>query len=133
MTKDPELRYTVNGTALCKFSIAVNRRPSADGSRQTDFITIATWSKTAELCAEYLTKGRLVAVEGSIRVEKYENKEGQKRTSVEIYAHNVQFLDKPSGEREGHYDPSWDHLGKEVDAGDHVARKEDEYEDDIPF
>ena len=71
LTRDPELRYTHDGVAVASFNLAVQRRYNRE---QTDFIDIVTWRKLAELCAEYLRKGRLVSVEGSIKTETYTDK-----------------------------------------------------------
>ncbi|MBE3597081.1 MAG: single-stranded DNA-binding protein [Hydrogenibacillus sp.] len=94
LTRDPELRYTANGTAVATFTIAVNRRfQNPQGEREADFIPIVTWQKLAETCANYLKKGRLVAVEGRIQTRSYENNEGRRVYVTEIVAENVQFLD----------------------------------------
>lgn len=93
LTKDPELRYTPNGTAVTTFTLAVNRaRTSQTGEREADFINIVAWSKLADLCANYLKKGRQAAVEGRIQSRSYDNKEGKKVYVTEVVAENVQFL-----------------------------------------
>ncbi|BAU26290.1 single-strand binding protein [Aneurinibacillus soli] len=93
LTKDPELRYTQNGTAVATFSLAVDRRTTnQQGERETDFLNIVVWSKLAELCAQYLKKGRQAAVEGRIQTRNYENKEGRRVYVTEIVAENVQFI-----------------------------------------
>lgn len=69
LTKDPELRYTQSGTAVATFTLAVDRRvTNQQGERETDFIPVVVWSKQAELCAQYLNKGRQTAVEGRLQV-----------------------------------------------------------------
>jgi single-strand DNA-binding protein len=79
LTKDPEMRYTPNGTAVTTFTLAIDRRmTNQQGQRETDFLPIVVWSKLAELCAQYLKKGQQAAVEGRIQVRNYENKEGGK-------------------------------------------------------
>jgi single-strand DNA-binding protein len=95
LTRDPELRYTPNGVAVTNFDIAVDR-PVANqqGEREADFIRIVAWQKQAELCANYLKKGRLVAVEGRLQIRNYETQDGQKRRTAEVVAGFVQFLDK---------------------------------------
>lgn len=94
LVRDPELRYTPNGKAVANFSLAVDRgfKDKETGENQVDFIRIVTWNKQAELCANNLTKGRLVAVEGSIRTGSYE-KDGQKLYTTDIQAIRVVFLD----------------------------------------
>ncbi|HEY8463145.1 MAG TPA: single-stranded DNA-binding protein [Bacillota bacterium] len=95
LTRDPELRYTPNGVAVTNFDLAVNRPvPNQAGERETDFIRIIAWQKQAELCANYLKKGRLVAVEGRLQIRSYETQDGQKRRVAEVVANQVQFLDR---------------------------------------
>lgn len=94
LTKDPELRYTSNGTAVATFTLAVDRNYSnQQGERQADFLNIVVWRQLAELCANYLKKGRLAAVEGSIQTRNYDNAEGRKVYVTEIVADNVRFLE----------------------------------------
>jgi single-strand DNA-binding protein len=81
LTRDPELRYLQNGTAVATFTLAVNRKYNKE---ETDFIDIVAWRQLAEHCANYLSKGRLVAVEGRLQIRSYEDKEGQKRKVTEI-------------------------------------------------
>ena len=95
LTRDPELRYIPStGNALTTFSIAVDRAfTGKDGQKQTDFFNIVVWGKSAEYCANYLAKGRLAAVKGSIQNRTYDTKEGEKRYITEIVAENVQILE----------------------------------------
>ena len=96
LTHDPELRFTGTGIGVANFSLAVDRPfTNKQGERETDFIRIVVWRKLAEVCANNLGKGRLVAVEGRIQVNQYEDKEGQKRTGFEVVGENVRFLDWP--------------------------------------
>lgn len=95
LTRDPELRYTPNGVAVANFDLAVDRpTTNQQGERQTDFIRIVAWQKQAELCANYLKKGRLVGVEGRLQIRSYETQDGQKRRVAEVVANFVQFLDR---------------------------------------
>jgi len=99
LTRDPELRYTPNGLAVANFDLAVDRpTTNQQGERETDFIRIVAWQKQAELCANYLKKGRLVAVEGRLQIRNYETQDGQKRKAAEVVASFVQFLDKSKDE-----------------------------------
>lgn len=93
LTRDPELRYTPGGTAVTRFTLAVDRRPNKQGERETDFIDIVTWQKTAETCANYLGKGRLVAVEGRLQIRSYDDNQGIRRKSADVVADTVRFLD----------------------------------------
>lgn len=102
LTKDPELRYTQAGIPVASFSLAVDRPFVKDKEKETDYIDIVAWRKLAETCGNHLGKGRLVGVEGSLRVRSYETAEGQKRKVAEVVADNIHFLDRPkegSGER----------------------------------
>jgi single-strand DNA-binding protein len=95
LTRDPELRYTPNGVAVTNFDLAVDRTTTNQaGERETDFIRIIAWQKQAELCANYLKKGRLVAVEGRLQIRSYEAQDGQKRRVAEVVSNQVQFLDR---------------------------------------
>jgi single-strand DNA-binding protein len=95
LTRDPELRYTQNGTAVANFTVAVDRPfTNQEGQREADFIRVATWQKLAETCANYLSKGRLVAVEGRLQVRSYEILGGQRRQAAEVVAETVRFLDR---------------------------------------
>lgn len=93
--RDPELRYTKSGQAVANFSIATSERfTDREGNPQerTEWHRIVAWAKTAELCAQYLSKGRSVYVEGRLQTRDYEDKEGIKRYTTEIVATNVTFL-----------------------------------------
>lgn len=96
LTRDPELRYTGTGNAVASFALAVDRPfKNQQGERDTDFIRIVTWRKLAELCANNLGKGRLVAVEGRLQIRNYEDKEGVRKQAAEVVADSVTFLDWP--------------------------------------
>jgi single-strand DNA-binding protein len=117
LTKDPELRYTPNGVAVASFTLAVNRsRPNPQGEREADFIPIVVWQKQAENCANYLGKGRLVAVDGRLQIRTYDGKDGQRRWVTEVIAENVRFLDKKDSGESAAQDFS--SIGNEVDIND---------------
>ena len=103
LANDPESRTTASGIAQCTFRLAVQRRfANAQGVREADFLTIVCWRQTAELCARYLSKGRKVAVEGSIQTRSYDAQDGTKRYVTEIIADNVEFLgSRDEGSRGG--------------------------------
>lgn len=98
LTADPELRYTQSATAVASFTLAVDRDVKKDGQKDVDFINIVAWQKTAELAAQYLSKGKQCAVEGRIQVRSYDNKEGQKVRVTEVVASRVQFLSPANGQ-----------------------------------
>ncbi len=101
LTDDPELRYTQNGMARARFSIAVNRRwRDRDGNLQeeTTFVPIVVWGQQAETCVNFLSKGSMVAIEGRLRIDTYQTEEGERRKVTEVVARTVQFLDLRRGE-----------------------------------
>lgn len=100
LTKEPELRNTPNGTSVCTFTIAVDRRFKQEGQQQADFIPIVAWRGQADNCAKYLHKGSQVAVCGSIQTRSYDDKNGNKVYVTEVNAEEVQFLSKGNNEAE---------------------------------
>ena len=92
LTRDPETRTTTTGIQVCNFSIAVNRRRRAEGTQETDYFNIVAWRQLADLCSKYLSKGRKVAVSGSIQTRTYEAQDGSKRNAFDIVADEVEFL-----------------------------------------
>ena len=103
LTRDPEVRYTQSGVAVCTFTLAVDRRfarrDANDGQPTADFIPIVAWRKLAEICGNNLIKGRRISVEGRIQVRSYEAQDGSKRYVTEVVAEDLEFLDsrKDSG------------------------------------
>jgi len=95
LVADPQLRYTQTGIAVTNFTLAVDRPfVGQSGERETDFIDIVTWRKQAEVCANHLTKGRLVAVEGRLQIRSYDDQNGIRRKAAEVVADQVRFLDR---------------------------------------
>jgi len=93
LTKDPQLRYTQTQVAVCSFTLAVDRNyKSSAGERVTDFFEVTVWRGQAENCANYLSKGKLAAVDGHIEMEEYTASDGTNRRAVKIVADNVRFL-----------------------------------------
>ena len=96
LTRDPELRVTPKGTAICQFGIAVNRQfkdESGATRDETTFVDIEAWGKQGELVAKYLSKGSLAMVEGRLKLDQWEDKaSGQKRSKLKVVLDNVQFL-----------------------------------------
>ena len=97
LTRDPELRTTSTGKSVVEFSIAVDKRIKPQDSSQptADFFRIKAWERTAEFVSNYLTKGRLVAVDGRLDTRKFVDKDGNNREVVEVVAESVQGLDRP--------------------------------------
>lgn len=94
LTKDPDSRSTKDGTPVCSFTVAVNRRKEG-----TDFFRVTAWRGLAEICGRYLAKGRKVGVTGSVSVSTYTGQDGQTRASLDVTADDVEFL-SPKGEGE---------------------------------
>lgn len=100
LARDPELRYTPAGVATARFAVAVNRPKNKNtGESEADFINVVAWRKLAEICGEYLKKGRPVAVEGRLQVRSYTGKDGQPRTMTEVVLDNMQMLGKRPDEK----------------------------------
>lgn len=100
LTRDPELRYTPQGTAVTDLGLAVNRVSGrgTDRKEETTFVDVTVWERRAEICCEYLTKGRQVLIEGRLHLDQWEDREtGQKRNKLKVIASDVQFV----GGREG--------------------------------
>lgn len=97
LTRDPELRFTQSGKAVCQFTLAVDRPfTGADGNREADFINIVVWNKAGESSAQYLAKGRMAAVDGRLQIRSYDDKDGNRRYATEVIAENVRFLSPKS-------------------------------------
>jgi len=139
LTRDPELKYTPNGTAVTTFTLAINRKFNKE---ETDFIDVVVWRQQAENCANYLSKGGLAAVEGRLQISNYETKDGQKRKAAEVVADDVRFLSKAgtgstsgsgsSQQASARKDDQWEDLGREVRLED-IDMVDKNEEDEIPF
>ena len=98
LTRDPELTETSSGVSVCRFSIAVNRR--VDGEQKADFYNITAWRGLGETVAKYTQKGNKLLVVGNIELGEYEDRDGNKRTSINIVAQDVEFLTPKSEQTE---------------------------------
>ena len=119
LTRDPELRYIPSGTAVANFGLATNRvYTTQDGERKEEvcFVDIVTWAKTAENCANYLSKGSPIFIEGRLQYDSWETEDGQKRSRLRVVADRVQFLG-----------------GRRADEAGAPGMDEVEADDDIPF
>ncbi|HGM3508424.1 TPA: single-stranded DNA-binding protein [Clostridioides difficile] len=105
LTKDPELKYIPgSGTAVATFIIAIDRDyTKKDGTKETDFIPIEVMGKSAEYCANYISKGNLVSVVGSIRVDKYETQEGEKKVFTKVNTNSIRRLTATNKDVEKEY------------------------------
>jgi len=96
ITAHPELRFVANGSAVCEFTIALNRsytkRQTQERVEETSFVDVVAWGRTAEVCGEYLKKGRAAMIEGRLTQSRWEAPDGQKRSRLRVTAESVQFL-----------------------------------------
>ncbi|MBI4710763.1 MAG: single-stranded DNA-binding protein [Nitrospirae bacterium] len=99
LTKDPEVRYTPQGTSVCNFRIAVNRtyKQGDEVKKEATFIDVVVFGKQADTCGQYLNKGGAVLVEGRLQERRWETEEGQQRSKFEVVAQSVRFLSKKQG------------------------------------
>ncbi len=124
--EDPEIRYTSNGTPVANLSLATSEQWTDDSGEQqerTEWHKVVAWGRRAEVCGEYLTKGRQIYVEGSLQTNSWEDRDGNKRYTTEIRARNIQFLGKVGED-------------SSFDAPDSQALSEEDPDfddDDIPF
>jgi len=103
LTRDPEVRTTTTGKSVASFSIAVNKRikPQSPDQPDADFFRVSAWGQTAEYVGNYLTKGRLISVDGRLESRKFQDREGNNREVVEVVADSVQGLDRPRDDAGG--------------------------------
>ena len=132
--QDPELKYTPNGTAVCNFSVATSENwndKSGQKQERTEWHRVVVWGKLAELCNQYLAKGRQAFLEGRIQTRSWDDKNGQKRYTTEIVAQTVQFIGGPSDKAQASADPGFDQSGP---AGNYEVSTDSNFTaDDIPF
>ncbi|WP_195251963.1 single-stranded DNA-binding protein [Romboutsia sp. 1001713B170207_170306_H8] len=132
LTKDPELRYIPGtGTAVARFSIAIDRDyKKNDGTKETDFIPVEIMGKPAEYCANYIPKGRLVAIQGEIRVDRYTDQNtNEAKTFTKVFANKIKSLEssKDKGEQTKQFEPSFEPSGLDPQGFTAID------DDDIPF
>lgn len=138
--KDPELRYTASGTAVCNFSLATTERyKDRDGNNQekTEWHNIVVWRQLAEICGKYLTKGKQIYIEGKLQTRKWEDRDGNTRYTTEIVADQMQMLSRAGDDnsgggyqrREQRQEPSMNQSAPQNDFGDTHFNPDD----DIPF
>lgn len=144
LTRDPELRYTPSGTAVCSFSLATNRSWTTDTGEkheETEYHRIVSWNKLAELCSQFLTKGRKVYVEGRLATRNWTTQDNQQRSTTEVVIDDMILLDsKGSGStsksaesvEESHKQPTAP-VKPEQSAPEESVGEEEVAPDDIPF
>ena len=151
LTRDPELRYTPTGAAVCTIGLATNRSwvtDSGEKKEETEFHRVVAWNKLAELCSQLLAKGRKVYVEGRLRTSAWQTQDGQQRTSTEIVIEDMIVLDSRRPLTEGEAPAAQEHPAPEVAAEAPKRKKAEKSEapkeqnptgsenvnpDDIPF
>ncbi|MHB1455787.1 MAG: single-stranded DNA-binding protein [Armatimonadota bacterium] len=111
LTADPELKYTPSGKAVASFTVAVDRRQNSQGEKETDFIPIVAWQKSAEFASNYLSKGRLVAIDGRLQIRSWVAQDGTRRKTAEVVAESVQGLDRPKERTEAAANAAGDDSG----------------------
>ncbi len=130
LTKDPELRYTSNNTAVCTFTLAVDRRFSRQGEeRKADFIQIVTWRHNAEFVSKYFSKGRMIAVSGSIQTRSWDGQDGQRRYATEVVADETYFADS----KRDNTNSTYSEPARQEDAYNAEGFMPIEADDDLPF
>lgn len=144
LTRDPELRYTPNGTAVVEFGMAMNRTWSrAGGEKQEEacFVDVQAWARQAEVISEYCAKGRPLFVEGRLKLDSWEGKDGQRRSKLRIVVENFQFLGSRGGNqgrgnaapREGGQNAAPPSAESGAPPADNASGGQFQIDDDIPF
>jgi len=128
ITADPELKHTPSNVAVCSFSLAVNRRFNRN---ETDFIDIVAWRQQAEFVSKYFSKGQQMVVVGALQTRTWEDKNGNKRKSVEVVVDEVHFAD--SKRTAGNTSPREEALPFDFSAGNAFSEIEDEDDGNLPF
>ena len=124
LTRDPELRYTPNGKAVCNFTIATNRPVVRDGEKTADFINCIVWGKTAENLSKYQSKGSLIGIDGRLESRSYDDKDGNKRYVTEVQVEHIEFLgSKSDGQTETKESNPYEEFGNAIEISD----------DELPF
>ena len=137
LTRDPELRYAPSGTAVTTFTIAMSRAFNSNaGEKKEDvcYVRVVCWAKLAQICSEYLFKGRPVFVEGRLQSRSWQANDGTKRNTLEVIAQNIQFLGKGKGQS-GSKDDSGEYFQDDVPMGDPADdfSFESKKDEEVPF
>lgn len=132
LTRDPEVKYTQNSTAVAGFTLACDRPfTNSEGQHEADFIPIVVWRKQAENCGKYISKGSVVCIVGRIQIRNYEGQDGQKRYVTEVVADNVRFLPNGGQTSNSSHIPVEDNTTQPVQRQEFQAIEEDG--DELPF
>ena len=139
LTDNPELKKTSSDISITRFSIAVDRPHKSGEDRQADFINIVGWRSTAEFICRYFTKGQRIAIEGSLRMNKFTDKDGNNRTTYEVVADNVHFVDSKRDNTNGENLPSGtQNVSQSQNTASFSNSSQDDFteiatDDDLPF
>ena len=137
LAADPESRTTQSGVAQCTLHLAVSRRfaDKQTGKRESDFFNVVCWRQTAEFCSRYLSKGRKIAVEGSLQTRSYDAQDGSKRFVTEVIADNVEFCDRSPEASQGGAQGFTPATGETARQAEAMFGQQPEYIDDdqLPF
>ena len=131
LTENPELKKTPSDISVTRFSIAVDRPHKSGEDKQVDFINIVAWRQTAEFVSKYFTKGQRIGVEGSLRMNRFTDRDGNNRTSYEVVVNNAHFVESKRDNANGENVPSeTENATQSENTGDFVEVSGD---DDLPF
>ena len=137
LTRDPEVRYTPKGSAVCDLGIAVNRSYTLDSGEKREevtFVDVVLWSRLAEIAGEYLKKGRPVFIEGRLQLDTWDDKQsGQKRSKLRVIGETMQLLGRPPGAGGGGEGGEREARPSKPAAPPKVAEKGEPDDDEIPF
>ncbi|HAA85836.1 MAG TPA: single-stranded DNA-binding protein [Kosmotogaceae bacterium] len=138
LTRDPEMKFSPSGTQISTFSLAVDRNTrSGREDDSTDFVRIVTFGKLAEFCGNYLAKGRLVLVEGSLRIRRWKTQEGEPRSTTEVLANTIRFMETKAQAGITHENSRTEDDGKFNDNDDGITffgnDSDDSKSDEVPF
>lgn len=135
LTRDPELRVTPKGTAVCQFGMAVNRvyRSGDETQEETTFVDLEAWGKQAEIISKYVTKGNPLFVEGRLKFDSWESKEGEKRSKLKVIVENMQLMgsrsDTAGQQSSGSYSPAQ----RDSAPSSQSPAPSGDIEEDVPF
>ncbi|MDQ8186929.1 single-stranded DNA-binding protein [Pelagicoccus sp. SDUM812002] len=139
LTRDPELRVTPKGTSVCQFGMAVNRvyRSGDETQEETTFVDLEAWGKQAEIISKYVSKGNPLFVEGRLKFDSWESKEGEKRSKLKVIVENMQLMGSRgdnggSGQSSSNYAPAQRDSGSSAPSSQAPASSGD-IEEDVPF
>ncbi len=139
LTRDPELRTTPKGTSVCQFGMAVNRvyRSGDETQEETTFVDLEAWGKQAEIISKYVSKGNPLFIEGRLKFDSWESKEGEKRSKLKVIVENMQLMgsrgdNNGGGQSSGGYAPAQRDSGSSAPSSQAPASSGD-IEEDVPF